>query len=134
MDAKLNFNTLKTLAARVPRLLKISSLHVFKRSPAAGKQDLQVEFTVNLSLIKAIGHRKEGHETYDVPLLADVEAEWTGHWSGVNAKSPQPDVSEEKFKSMMAEVKEDVTILYLHGCAYYLMDPMFASPYSGKTV
>ncbi|EEQ83974.1 lipase/esterase [Blastomyces dermatitidis ER-3] len=178
MDAKLNFSTLKALAARVPLLLKVTVLHVLKRSPAAGKQDLQVELTVNLirsfisfdyplgktqrstlkdpgikgpmwvskikmpkpaessvlqSLIKAIEHHKEGHETYDVPQLADVEAEWTGHRSGVNAKAPQPDVSEaEKYKSMMAEVKEDVTILYFHGGAYYLMDPCSHRPTTAR--
>ncbi|KKZ62533.1 hypothetical protein EMCG_02939 [[Emmonsia] crescens] len=169
MDGKLNFATLKALAVRVPLLLKITALHVFKRSPAAGKQDLQVELVVNLlrsfitfshplgkaqrgtlkdpgikgpmwiskikmpkpaensvlqSLIKAIEHHKEGHETYDVPEPADVEAEWTGHRSGVGAKAPQLDISEEeKYKRMMEEVKEDITILYLHGGAYYLMDP-----------
>lgn len=164
MDGKLNFATLKALVARVPLLLKITALHVFKRSPAAGKQDLQVELVVNLlrsfisfshplgkaqrgtlkdpgikgpmwiskikmpkpaensvlqSLIKAIEHHKEGHETYDVPEPADVEAEWTGHRSGVGAKAPQLDISEEeKYKRMMEEVKEDITILYFHGGAY----------------
>ncbi|OAX81988.1 hypothetical protein ACJ72_03664 [Emergomyces africanus] len=169
MDTKLNFATLKALAVRIPLLLKITALHVFKRSPAAGKQDLQVELAVNLirsfisfskplgktqmstlkdpgikgpmwiskvkmpkptensvlqALIKAIEHHKEGHETYAVPELADVEAEWTGHRSGVNAKAPQPDIPEaEKYKHMMEDVKEDISILYLHGGAYYLMDP-----------
>ncbi|ODH28680.1 hypothetical protein ACO22_03899 [Paracoccidioides brasiliensis] len=76
------------------------------------------------SIMRAVDHYKEGHETYHIPELVDVEAEWTGYRSGVNARAPQPNISEaEKYEQLMGEVKEDLTILYLHGGAYYLMDP-----------
>ncbi|KAK2809797.1 hypothetical protein FQN50_003437 [Emmonsiellopsis sp. PD_5] len=88
------------------------------------KMPRPAEDEVLQSLIKAIEHHKEGDETYKVPDLIDVEAEWTGYRSGVDTKAPLPDISEEeKYKRLMDEVKEDVTVLYFHGGAYYLMDP-----------
>jgi hypothetical protein len=71
------------------------------------------------ALVKAIEHHRDGSETYTVPELVDVEAEWTGFRGGVDAKAPPPDVSEEeKYKRLMAEVGEDITILYFHGGGY----------------
>lgn len=71
------------------------------------------------ALLNAIDALKEGEETYSIPNLIDVEAEWTGFRGGVNAKTPQPEISEEsKYERLMEEVKEDLTVLYLHGGAY----------------
>lgn len=71
------------------------------------------------ALLKAIEHHKEGGETYQVPELVDVEAEWTGYRKGVDKKEPQPPISDrEKYDKMMEEVKEDLTVLYFHGGAY----------------
>lgn len=71
------------------------------------------------ALLKAIDYHKNGDETYKVPELADVEAEWTGFRGGVDANAPSPDVSEEEnYQHLMAEVGEDITILYFHGGAY----------------
>ncbi|KAL1957922.1 hypothetical protein VTO42DRAFT_5314 [Malbranchea cinnamomea] len=76
------------------------------------------------ALIKVIEHHKEGDETYQVPDLSDVEAEWTGYRKGVSKNQPPPPISEhEKYRKMMEEVKEDLTVLYFHGGAYHLMDP-----------
>lgn len=71
------------------------------------------------ALLKTIEHHKEGGETYDIPELCDIEAEWTGYRKGVDKKAPQPAISEqEKYQKMMEEVKEDLTVLYFHGGAY----------------
>lgn len=70
-------------------------------------------------LAKAIEALKEGGETYKLPDVAGVEAEWTGHRGGVDATAPELDISEEAtYGKLMDEVKSDITILYFHGGAY----------------
>jgi hypothetical protein len=57
-------------------------------------------------------------QTFEIPPLRSVEAEWTGYRFGVGKKAPQPDLSEEeKYKKLREESKSDMTILYLHGGA-----------------
>ncbi|KAI1933665.1 hypothetical protein LOZ65_000301 [Ophidiomyces ophidiicola] len=76
------------------------------------------------ALQKAIKYHMEGSETYDVPEVRAVQAEWTGFRKGANAKTPQPDISEQaKYERLMEDVDQDTTILYFHGGAYHLMDP-----------
>lgn len=66
--------------------------------------------------IKELG---DGSETYTVPEVAAVEAEWTGYRGGVDGNALRPDLpEEEQYKQLMSEVKSDVTILYFHGGAY----------------
>jgi hypothetical protein len=66
--------------------------------------------------IKELG---DGSETYTLPEVSAVEAEWTGYRSGVEANTPRPDIpEEEQYGRLMAEVKSDITILYFHGGAY----------------
>ena len=75
---------------------------------------------------KAIEEAKDtgSKPTYTVPEITDVEAEWAGYRAGVGDNEPRPEQSEEEhYKSMMKEVKNDATVLYFHGGAYYLMDP-----------
>lgn len=70
-------------------------------------------------VVNAIEALKEGNETYTVPELAPVEAEWTGWRSGVGNDAPRPDLSEpEHYEQLMKEVSSPVTILYFHGGAY----------------
>lgn len=72
----------------------------------------------------AIAELGDGQETYTMPEIAAVEAEWTGHRSGVSSVEPRPDLAEhEHYRKLMKEVSSDVTILYFHGGAYFLMDP-----------
>lgn len=67
----------------------------------------------------AIKEHGDGSETYTLPEMSAVEAEWTGYRSGVEGKAPRPDMPEdEQYKRLMSEVKSDVTILYFHGGAY----------------
>ena len=61
---------------------------------------------------------------YTVPSLQAVEAEWTGHRADAARKAPRPALPEpEQYARLMAEVTSDVTVLYFHGGALYLMDP-----------
>jgi hypothetical protein len=77
------------------------------------------EIEVQDALIGVIEGLKGEGETYDIPGLVDVSAEWTGHRDGADGKSTLPDISEEeKYKKLMEDVKEDMTILYFHGGAF----------------
>lgn len=61
---------------------------------------------------------REDPQALELPPLVPVEAEWTGYRAGVEKKTPQPDISEkEKYEALMAEVKSDMVILYIHGGA-----------------
>jgi acetyl esterase/lipase len=73
----------------------------------------------------AIDALKEGGELYTKPELVDVGVEWTGYRKDCSPQDPEPTgMSEkEKYDALMKEVTSDVVILYLHGGAYYLMDP-----------
>ncbi|KAE8387750.1 Alpha/Beta hydrolase protein [Aspergillus alliaceus] len=84
----------------------------------------QPEDDVQVAVFKAFEDLKLGGETYDIPGVVPVEAEWTGYRNGVNKNEPQPEISEEeKYKELRKEAQADTVILYLHGGAYFLMDP-----------
>lgn len=58
----------------------------------------------------------EGSEEYTMPALEPVYAEWTGFRAHVSAKEPEPPVPEaEKYKCLMKEVTNSLTILYIYG-------------------
>ena len=77
------------------------------------------EDAVQDALFKAIEDLKSGGETFDVPGVRPVEAEWTGYRSGTSKNAPQPDISEEdKYKKLQEESQSDTVILYFHGGAY----------------
>ncbi|OOF99833.1 hypothetical protein ASPCADRAFT_126728 [Aspergillus carbonarius ITEM 5010] len=87
------------------------------------------EDDVQDAVIKAIEDLKVGGETYNIPGVVPVEAEWTGYRNGVGKNAPQPDLSEEaKYEELRKESKADMVILYLHGGAYFLMDPCTHRP------
>ena len=82
------------------------------------------EEDVREAIVQAIAAAGDGGETYMLPDLAAVEAEWTGYRSGVAKDAPQPNMTEEeKYRNMMTEVRSPTTILYFHGGAYFMMDP-----------
>ncbi|KAL4810284.1 Alpha/Beta hydrolase protein [Aspergillus unguis] len=84
----------------------------------------QPEMDVQEAVVKAIEELKVGGETYDLPGVGPVEAEWTGYRKGVGKNAPEPDLSEEqKYEELKKENGDDTVILYFHGGAYYLMDP-----------
>lgn len=75
-------------------------------------------------LLHAIEKMKKEGEHYTVPQTAAVEAEWTGYRAKVDNNRPRLDLSEKQhYDRLMSEVESDVTILYMHGGAHYLMDP-----------
>ncbi|KAI5305980.1 hypothetical protein KEM56_002652 [Ascosphaera pollenicola] len=74
-------------------------------------------------LLRAVDSLKDGETTYDIPEVVDVKGEWSAYQANADQKAPLPDVSEEeRYKLMMNDVKEDVTVLFFHGGAYYLLD------------
>jgi len=81
---------------------------------------------VREAVIRGIKELGDGTETYDLPSVADVEGEWTGYRAGVDKKAPRPSLSSESehYDNLMKEVTSPVTILYFHGGAYFLMDPI----------
>ena len=82
------------------------------------------EEDVRMALVDAIEALKEGGETYTVPHIVPVEAEWTGYRAGMDKHRHRIDLSEEQhYDRLMKEVTSNVTILYFHGGAYFLMDP-----------
>ncbi|CAN8098038.1 unnamed protein product [Discula destructiva] len=67
------------------------------------------------------------------PDAVPVEAEWTGYRRNATPSSRLPPILElEKYGEMMREVTSPVTVLYLHGGAYYLMDPATHRPTTKK--
>lgn len=79
----------------------------------------QPELDVQDAVIKAIEELKEGGETYDVPGVGPVEAEWTGYRKGVDKNAPEPELSEEqKYEALKKENNADMVVLYFHGGAY----------------
>ena len=86
--------------------------------------DVPQEDDVRSALIKAVEDLKEGGEIYTPPNLAPVEAEWTGYRANVDAQRRRPDLSEaQHYEKLMSEVSSNVTILYFHGGAHFMMDP-----------
>ncbi|KAE8152688.1 Alpha/Beta hydrolase protein [Aspergillus avenaceus] len=84
----------------------------------------QPEDSIQEAVFKAFEELKLGDETYDIPGMVPVEAEWTAYRSGVDKNATLPDISEEeKFKELRKETKDGMAILYFHGGAYFLMDP-----------
>ncbi|GAB1194608.1 hypothetical protein APSETT444_003854 [Aspergillus pseudonomiae] len=77
------------------------------------------ENEVQEAVFKAFEDLKLGGETYDIPGVVPVEAEWTGYRSGVNKNAPQPDISEEdKYKALRKEAQSDTVILLMDPCTH----------------
>jgi len=95
-----------------------------------------LEDDISSALCRAIEGLKEpgdGPGGYEKPKLFPVEAEWTGYRSGATKNSSELSCSEaQKYSEMMKEVTTKTTVLYLHGGAYYLMDPATYRPTTKK--
>ncbi|KYK54889.1 hypothetical protein DCS_06850 [Drechmeria coniospora] len=62
-----------------------------------------------------------------------VEAEWTGYRAGALPDDGPPAIPErEKYDRLVAECSRPTTVLYLHGGAYYLLDPSSHRPTTKK--
>lgn len=78
------------------------------------------------ALVQAIEALGDGNNNiYDLPKVADVEAEWTGYRRNAWHLAMRPSIMErEQYDKMMDEVEPGAaTILYIHGGAFCLMDP-----------
>lgn len=102
-------------------------IHVSKADlPAPPDSILELLFT-------AIDALKTGSEQYAVPSSAPVEGEWTGHRAHAHADQLRPDLSEaQHYQKLMSEITSHITILYLHGGAYYLGDPSGHRAFTAK--
>lgn len=86
-------------------------------------------------LFTVIDQLKESNdESYAKPKTLPVTAEWNGFRNGVSLREPEPsDMGEaEKYKNLISQVESDVTVLYIHGGAFYLMDPATHRPTARK--
>ncbi|KAL8656068.1 MAG: hypothetical protein Q9210_000506 [Variospora velana] len=82
--------------------------------PAPVEQDA---LNIILDAVKGSG---DGNEKYTTPVIENVRAQWTGYRAGVQNNEPEPNISEiEKFHHLQEEVKNPLTILYLHGGSNY---------------
>ncbi|KAI2622008.1 Alpha/Beta hydrolase protein [Hypomontagnella submonticulosa] len=67
--------------------------------------------------------------SFKIPDIVPVEAEWTGYRAAATKDSTPPAIpEEEKYREMMKECTNPATILYFHGGAYYLCDPVTHRP------
>lgn len=80
----------------------------------------QPEDAVRDAVVSAIEELKvDGAETYDVPGVRAVEAEWTGYRGGVGKSASLPEISEEeRYRELRKEATSDSVVLYFHGGAY----------------
>lgn len=92
--------------------------------PAPPEDDVRQQV---LGAVAALG---SGRERYAAPPLQDVGGEWVGVRRGVSSWAAEPTGLSEraKFDSLTREAETDVTVLYIHGGANYLMDPVSARP------
>ena len=76
------------------------------------------------AIVRAIKELGDGTETYTLPKVVAVQAEWTGYRNGAAKNQERADVPEQdQYRILMASTSTPTTILYFHGGAYFLMDP-----------
>ncbi|KAF7872298.1 hypothetical protein EAF04_003222 [Stromatinia cepivora] len=87
-------------------------------------------YSARNALVKAIEELGGEKNAFDLPETVDVQAEWTGYRNGVSVFARRPDIPEhEQYKMMMREVAPNgPTVLYFHGGAFCLMDPVTHRP------
>ena len=120
------------------------SQHISLRDPGVkGKvwiANVSLPFTpedddVRQAIFGAIDHLAGAPQgdLYTAPELAENTAEWTGYRAGATSSTLPPDTSDaDKYAAMMKEVISPTTVLYLHGGAYYLMDPATHRPTTAR--
>ena len=90
--------------------------------PKPDEDDLRQSLFKAIEGLKGPGDSPGG---FKEPELLPVEAEWTGYRAGATKQSSALKIPEEqKYKELMREVSSPTTVLYLHGGAFYLMDPI----------
>ena len=98
--------------------------------PVPEEDHLRQSLFSAIEALKEPGEQKGG---FTEPEMVPVEAEWTGYRGGATSNSAELRASEgEKYKEMMREVTSPTTVLYFHGGAYYLLDPVTHRPTTKK--
>ena len=96
-------------------------------APDAGARDAVIR-AIN-GLQKGRPDIKPDHGPAGFPDQLPVEAEWIGYRVGADVDSTLPSVSEaQKYAELMKECTSPTTILYLHGGAFWLLDPATYRP------
>lgn len=102
-------------------------------SPAPAPQETSLRDAVVRAIDRLRSPTSPPPKDAQWPEIVTVEAEWHGYRAGATASSRLPPILEiEKYQELMKEVKSSVTVLYLHGGAYYLMDPASHRPTTKK--
>jgi acetyl esterase/lipase len=99
--------------------------------PACEEDDVR---QLMFSAIRAMG---TGDEQWTEPLTQPLEGEWNGYRAAAGDNEPEPpsisSLSEqEKYDAMLKETTSKTTILYFHGGAMYLLDPVTYRPTTSK--
>lgn len=95
-----------------------------EKIPAPAEEGIREAVFQAIEDMKSTG---AGALRYTKTDLVDTEVEWTGFRPDAGKDDPLPDLPEEdKYKKLMAEPSRtsETTILYFHGGAYYLCDPI----------
>lgn len=92
------------------------------------------EDDVRQLVFKAIDDMGTGEEQWTKPESQSLEAEWNGYRAGAKDDELEPaGMSEqEKYDAMMKETTSKTTVLYFHGGAMYLLDPVTYRPTTSR--
>jgi acetyl esterase/lipase len=95
------------------------------------------EDDVRQLMFKAIRDMGTGEEQWTEPATLPLEGEWNGYRAAARDDEPEPasisSMSEkEKYDAMCKETTSKTTVLYFHGGAMYLLDPVTYRPTTSK--
>lgn len=91
------------------------------------------EDDVRQALFRTIDTLSTENETYSKPAAAPVVGEWVGQRCNVDSGAPEPCISEEeKYSGLMRDVSSPITMLYVHGGAFYCGSPAQSRPLISK--
>jgi acetyl esterase/lipase len=92
------------------------------------------EDDVRQLMFKAIRDMGTGDEKWTEPPTQPLEAEWNGYRAaaGDNEAEPSGLSEQEKYDAMLKETTSKTTVLYFHGGAMYLLDPVTYRPTTSK--
>lgn len=77
--------------------------------------------------IRSLGQPGQVYPPIEQTPSADVRLEWLGPRPGVGPKEPEPAMSEpDKFKRLTSDVRSPLTVLYVHGGAFYVGSPIIS--------
>ena len=90
---------------------------------------LQTNDNALSTFFDAIDSKTEKGGKYDVANSEDMYAEWTGYRAGATKKTRhEKGISDAaRYQRLIADTKNDTTILYMHGGGLYLMDVAVSS-------